>query len=155
MITPMQVYLAGPLFSPAERAFLAECARAYRDAGIDCFVPHEHELARAGVTAADIFAIDCRGLEQSHALVAWLDGPTVDDGTACEIGVYYGLMARGDAWRKGILGLSTDLRRSRDGRPHGGLNLFVAGLIERAGRLCWSVDEVRQQLLAWQRELTG
>ena len=32
---PMKIYLAGPLFSPAQRGFLGECARRFRDAGVD------------------------------------------------------------------------------------------------------------------------
>jgi hypothetical protein len=150
----MRIYLAGPLFSPAERAFLSGCARTFRQAGIDCFVPHERELALGSIAAGTIFDVDYReGLLPAHALVAWLDGPSVDDGTACEIGIFYQLMQR-DAWRKGILGLSLDLRRQRlrQVEEAGGLNLFVAGVIAAAGRICWSVEEILSQLDRWNRE---
>jgi nucleoside 2-deoxyribosyltransferase len=152
----MRIYLAGPLFSPAERAFLADCARVFRAAGIDCFVPHEHEFALGTLNAASVFAVDCgEGIAKANALVAWLDGPMVDDGTACEIGIFYGLMQQRVPWRKGIIGLSTDMRRQRmrSAEAHGGINLFVAGCIEAVGRVCWSVDDAREQLLVWKQEL--
>lgn len=153
----MNIYLAGPLFSPAERAFLSDCARTFRAAGIECFVPHEHELALGDVSARTIFEVDFKGLEAADALVAWLDGSSVDDGTACEVGIFYGLMRVGHPRRKGIIGLCTDLRRlrRRSTEPTGGLNLFLAGTVLDAGRICWSVDEARDQLLAWKRELEG
>src|SRR4051794_37542341 len=84
----MQIYLAGPLFTPYERRFIDECAASLRADGIDVFVPHEHELAiGADVTAKWIFAKDRPGIERADAMLAILDGPSVDDGTACEIGM--------------------------------------------------------------------
>ena len=150
----MLVYLAGPLFSESERSYLESCARAMRDAGLDCFLPHEHEPSAA--TARHLFELDHdQGLMKANALLAWVDGPMVDDGTACEIGIFWELMQRGETWRKGILALATDdrLRRRGASLEHGGLNLFLAGLIERAGGLCWSVPEALDRLLAWKREL--
>jgi hypothetical protein len=149
------VYLAGPLFSDAERAFLADCAARVRAAGLECFVPHEQEPQLAEFTPRSVFDLDYgQGVARAHALVAWLDGPQVDDGTAAEVGLFYGLM-QSDPWRKGILGLATDQRFRR--RPQsiddGGLNFFLAGLIERSGGLCWSLDDVIARLLAWQAEL--
>lgn len=152
----MKVYLAGPLFSEAERNFLASCARTLRDEGLDCFVPHEQEVKLSAPTARYVFELDHdQGLLKANAVLAWVDGPIVDDGTACEIGIYWGLMQRGEPWRKGILGLATDvrLRRRNTSLDHGGLNLFVAGVIERAGRLCWSLPEALERLLIWKREL--
>ena len=152
----LKVYLAGPLFSQAERSFLTSCARTLREAGFECFVPHEQEKLLSPLTAQGVFALDHDlGLARANAVVAWVDGPTVDDGTACEIGIFWGLMQRGEPWRKGILGLATDdrLRRRNAALEHGGLNLFVAGLIERAGGLCWSLEEVRDRLLVWKGEL--
>jgi hypothetical protein len=75
----------------------------------------------------------------------------VDDGTACEIGLFRGLMERGEPWRKGIVGLATDLRlqRRRERLAEGGLNLFVAGAVGSAGRVCWSLEEALAQLESW------
>ena len=133
-------------------------ARSLREADFECFVPHEQEARLVPFTAARVFALDHdEGLARANAVVAWVDGPIVDDGTACEIGIYWGLMQRGEPWRKGILGLATDdrLRRRNTALEHGGLNLFVAGLLERAGGLCWTLEEVHERLLGWKREFEG
>jgi nucleoside 2-deoxyribosyltransferase len=150
----MEIYCAGPLFSHAERDFLASCARRLRGEGFSCFVPHEQEL-RKDLTPESVFDIDFEALSRADALVAWLDGPQVDDGTACEIGLFHGLMRQPGSRRKGIVGFATDLRfeRRRALWDHGGLNLFLAGAIRRGGRLCWSFDDAVAQLVEWRREI--
>jgi nucleoside 2-deoxyribosyltransferase len=139
----VRIYLAGPLSTPPERAFVEECAAALRAAGHEVFVPHEQfagdELE--DLTPAHVFAVDAAGVRSADALVAILDGPSIDDGTACEIGLFYGLM-QGDPSKRGMVALLTDLRAARRGE-HGGLNLFVLGCIEASGgRVCASIDEV-------------
>lgn len=150
----MRIYCAGPLFNQAERDFLAGCARRLRREGFTCFVPHEQER-RVEPTPEAVFSLDFEALDRADALLAWLDGAQVDDGTACEIGLFYGLMQQPGSRRRGIVGLATDwrLERRRAQWDHGGVNLFVAGLIRRAGRLCWSLDEAVEQLLEWRRGL--
>ena len=143
----MRVYFAGPLFTPYERGFIDECAARLRSEGIEVFVPHENALATDDVSAATIFHKDLAGLSQANAVVALLDGPTVDDGTACEIGIFYALM-QSDPTKKGMVGLLTDLRATLGHEGHG-LNLFVLGCIEAAGKVCGSLDEVVEQLGAW------
>jgi nucleoside 2-deoxyribosyltransferase len=148
----MMIYFAGPLFTPYERGFIDECAAQLRGAGFDVFVPHEHELALDGsVTAKRIFAKDWTGLSEANAVLALLDGPMIDDGTACEIGIFHALM-RTDPEKKGIVGLVTDLRATRDTEREGearGLNLFVVGCIEAAGRICTSLDDAQAVLEGW------
>ena len=144
----MNVYLAGPLFTPYERGYIDECAARLRGAGIDVFVPHEHALALGGdLSAAAIFAKDWGGLAGADAVVAVLDGPMVDDGTACEIGIFYALMQE-DSSKKGIVGLLTDLRSTLGHEGHG-LNLFVHGCVEAGGTICSSLDEVVETLAGW------
>ena len=65
-------------------------------------------------TAEAVFAVDAGGVESADAVLAVLDGPSVDDGTACEIGLFHGLKQR-DPERKGVVGLLTDLRGERRG----------------------------------------
>ena len=148
----MKVYFAGPLFTPYERGFIDECAAQLRRAGFNLFVPHEHELALDGtVTAERIFAKDWTGLAEANAVLALLDGPTIDDGTACEIGIFYALM-RTDPTKKGIVGLVTDLRAARESSREGetkGLNLFVVGCIEAAGTIVTSLDDAQAALDGW------
>jgi hypothetical protein len=139
----MRVYLAGPLFSDAEREWLDGLARRLRDEGFDCFVPHENFDALQELTPGEVFRVDAEGLRSANAVVAWLDGPVVDDGTACEIGLFAQLVEGGDPRYRGIVGIVTDLRLERR-RGHAvgdGMNLFVVGAIERVGRVCWSVDD--------------
>jgi nucleoside 2-deoxyribosyltransferase len=148
----VKVYFAGPLFTPYERDFIDRCAAQLRAVGFDVFVPHEHELALDGtVTAERIFAKDWAALREANAVLAILDGPLIDDGTACEIGIFYGLM-RTDESKKGIVGLVTDLRALRDSERDGearGLNLFVVGCIDAAGTICTSLDDAQTVLEGW------
>jgi hypothetical protein len=143
----VRVYFAGPLFTTYERSFIDECAARLRADGIDVFVPHENALATDDMSAATIFAKDWKGLSDADAVVAVLDGPMVDDGTACEIGIFYALM-QADSSKKGIVGLLTDFRSTLGHEGHG-LNLFVLGCIEAAGKVCNSMDEVAAALAEW------
>ena len=143
----MRVYFAGPLFTPYERSFIDECAARLRTEGIEVFVPHENALAAGDTTAATIFRKDWDGLSDADAVVAVLDGSMVDDGTACEIGIFYALMQT-DPSKKGIVGLLTDLRSTLGHEGHG-VNLFVLGCVEAAGKICGSMDEVVGVLSAW------
>ena len=142
----MRVYVAGPLFSEAERSWLDALAARLRTEGIDCFVPHENFPELADVTLDEVYRIDTDGLRSSNALVAWLDGPMVDDGTACEIGMFHALM-QSDPSKKGIVGLLTDIRGMRGEST--GVNLFVQGAIEDVGRIVASIEEARDVLRAW------
>ena len=143
----MRIYFAGPLFTPYERGYIDECAARLRADGFDVFVPHEHELALDdGVTAEVVFANDRAGIEQAHALLAVLDGSAIDDGTACEIGMFHALM-RSDPGKKGIVGLRTDIRGRRG--ESSGMNLFVQGVIEDAGEIVDSVDAAQAVLRRW------
>ena len=150
----MRVYFAGPLFTPYERSFIDRCVGRLREADVEVFVPHEEIVAGAETTAETVFAIDYAGLANANAVVALLDGPVVDDGTACEIGLFYGLMQH-DRSKKGIVGLLTDLRATRNYEAGAGygLNLFVAGCIEAAGSITTSIDETLALLERWSGEL--
>jgi nucleoside 2-deoxyribosyltransferase len=135
----MKIYFAGPLFTPYERGYIDECAARLRADGFEVFVPHEHELAQSDTTPDWIFAKDMDGLGPANAVLALLDGPMVDDGTACEIGIFYALM-QSDPEKKGVIGLLTDLRGSRG--ESSGVNLFVEGCIQATGgEIVSSFDE--------------
>lgn len=151
----MRIYFAGPLFTPYERAFIAENAARLRAAGFEVFVPHENALPAGEVTAQTVFRKDGEGLFPANAVVALLDGPMIDDGTACEIGVFYGLRQH-DPTKKGVLGLLTDTRarRAREHVMEGkGLNLYVLGCLEEMGQVCGSIDECLPILRRWAAEL--
>jgi nucleoside 2-deoxyribosyltransferase len=150
----MRIYLAGSLFSDAERAWLDALASRLRAEGFDCFVPHEQFDELTELTPAEVYRVDAEGVRSANALVAWLDGPLVDDGTACEIGMFAQLVASGDPKYRGIVGIVTDLRlqRRRGNAVGDGMNLFVVGAIEAAGRICWSVEDALEALAELARE---
>jgi hypothetical protein len=141
----VRLYVAGPLFSEAERSWLDLFAARLRADGFECFVPHEHFSELADVTVEDVYRIDTEGLRSANALVAWLDGPMVDDGTACEIGMFAELVRSGNEHYRGIVGIATDLRlerRQQQAVVGDGMNLFVVGAIESCGKIVHTVDDV-------------
>ena len=83
----MKLYFAGPLFTTAERSWNAEVTAALRAAGHEVFLPQEKE---PGLDAAGIFAADKAGIDRVDGLVAIVDGPDPDAGTAWEVGYAYG-----------------------------------------------------------------
>lgn len=139
----MRVYLAGPLFSQAERLWLDQLAARLRHEGFDCFAPHEHLDEIPDPTPSGVYALDAEALRSCELMLAWLDGPIVDDGTAAEVGAFAELVRLDPARHRGIVGLVTDLRlqRRRGGVPGDGLNLFLAGAITSRGRICWTTEE--------------
>jgi len=143
----MRVYLAASMFTPYERSFLDDCADRLRAEGFEVFVPHEHGLVGRDATPEAVFAVDAGGVESADAVLAVLDGSSVDDGTACEIGLFYGLKQR-DPERKGVVGLLTDLRGER--RGDFAINLFVRGCIDASGgAVVNSLDDALAILQRW------
>lgn len=152
----MQIYIAGPLFTPYHRAYHAENVRRLREAGHTCFVPQEqeHNTLQSVSTPQEVFQVDLAGLRWANAVVALLDDPDVSSGTACELGIFYEL-ARHDPSKKGILGILTDMRPHLRKASNVGetLNFFTLGCVEKMGTVYSSIDEVLEHLARWQREL--
>jgi nucleoside 2-deoxyribosyltransferase len=113
------VYFAGPLFTGAERAWNADVAAALRGAGHEVFGGHEVFLPQEqepGRDAAGIFTGDVAGLDWADCVVAVMDGPDPDSGTAWEVGYAFG--------KKPIVLVRTDSRRG--GATHGSYNVMLA-----------------------------
>ena len=143
----MRIYFAAPLFTPYERAYIDECTARLRAEGHTVFVPHEETLDLADRTPDGIFAKDREGVESAEAMVAVLDGLLVDDGTACEIGIFYA-QVQTEPSKKGVVGLLTDLRGTRG--ESNGLNLFVEGCIEATGgSIVHTFAEAHEVLRGW------
>jgi len=64
----------------------------------------------------------------------------VDDGTACEIGMFQ-QAAASDPTKRGVVGLVTDLRLRRGAGGDVRLNLFVRGCIEQRCQVVTDVGE--------------
>ena len=150
------IYIAGPLFSQAERDFLVrmtdELSRATKlDPIADFFLPHRDagDIGVAG-TRTDIFSEDLRRLDEASVVVALLDGPDVDSGTTIEMGY---ACAKG----KKIFGLLTDFRAYSGGQEKPSkINNMVWGACENGQAIFRSLDDLAKalrQYLATTRKL--
>jgi nucleoside 2-deoxyribosyltransferase len=130
------VYVAGPLFNAAERAALEGVEAICRRAGLRTFLPHRDAgiLGQGGKTPAQVFRADVAGLERADLVVAILNGPTVDAGTAWEIGY---ACAKG----KMVIGYLDDLRAYRGPDP-------VDLMVSRSCSIARSTAELRHILRA-------
>jgi nucleoside 2-deoxyribosyltransferase len=83
----MKIYLAGPLFSVAERAFNALLADRLRTAGHKVWLPQQSE--QRSMSAKEIFEKDVEGVDWAEVVVANMDGPDPDSATCWECGYAY------------------------------------------------------------------
>ena len=170
----MIIYFSAPQNTPYQSAFVAQCADKLRAAGFtvhlaaDKFLHHQPAFEDAASTedkalyghggkngillksqfARTVFRENYHRLAGAQALVALLDGSQVDDRTACEIGLFYGLM-RYDETKKGILGYATDARCLRRRDTTYGVNIFTLGTLEEVGVVLEDFDQVVQTLKTW------
>ena len=101
----MQIYLAAPLFSEAERDFNEKVAKELREVGFDVWMAQESLFIKDGTEEEkrSIYKADIIALKESDVVVAVLEGVDVDCGVAFEIGYAAAL-------GKPIVGLKTDHR---------------------------------------------
>ncbi len=108
----MRIYLAGPLFTQAERRWNRELADVLTKLkpDLEVILPQDEEIEPLDNKPdfAEIFRRNLELIENSDAVVAILDGSDSDSGTAWECGYAY---AKG----KLIIGVRTDFRTSEDG----------------------------------------
>jgi nucleoside 2-deoxyribosyltransferase len=114
-----RIYLAGPLFTAAERRWNEWLALALRGKGFDVVLPQDEAARFISGSAVDfggIFMACLEGIRSSDIVVAIFDGADVDSGTAFECGYTYS---------KGIpiIGVRTDLR---SGGEEGGVNAMLS-----------------------------
>jgi nucleoside 2-deoxyribosyltransferase len=102
-----RIYIAGPLFTSAERAWNIQLARLLEKGGMEVWLPQEHEPRE--LTAKNIFMKDVAGVDWADAIVAIMDGPDPDSGTCWEVGYGY-------ATNKLIVLIRTDFRGSGEGK---------------------------------------
>jgi nucleoside 2-deoxyribosyltransferase len=122
-----KVYLAGPLFSDAERTFnlrltemLEEFMEVYlpqRDGGLIS------EMMANGIPSQDaaslVFRRDMDAIQEADCLIAILDGRAIDEGVAFELGIAF-------SQGKRCVGLQTDSRRL----AAWGNNPMITGAVE-------------------------
>lgn len=117
----MKIYLSAPLFTQVQRRWnrLLAAGLQERIAGAQVILPQDIKISRAYNDQRDfphIFSVCVEGVRSADAVVAVLDGPDVDSGTAFEMGIAYECGIP-------IIGLRTDYRDSQDR----GVNLVIAG----------------------------
>ena len=87
----MYLYLAGPLFTQAERHWNVRLAEILTGAGHSVFLPQTEVQAIATLDADAIFRVDVDGVRGADAVVAVVDGADPDSGTSFEVGLAYAL----------------------------------------------------------------
>lgn len=106
------IYLAGPLFSEAERSFNTKL-KALLEQYVDVYLPQEDggllvEMIAGGIPVEiakrDVFHGDMTAFQDCDAFIIILDGRSVDEGAAFELGCAYTL-------GKPCYGLKTDPRQ--------------------------------------------
>lgn len=103
-----KIYLAGPLFSEAEKRFNEQLTQRIESAGYDVFLPQrdstDTKSIREQQDSAELFRKNTEAIDRADLIIAILDGGSdVDSGTAWEIGYAY-------AKTIPVIGLRTDFR---------------------------------------------
>jgi len=115
------IYLAGPLFSLAERAFNIQFAQMIesRMKDVEVTLPQERAAKLLSLeNGMKLIFEDClKMVDEADIVVAVLDGPDADSGTSVELGYAYSV-------RTPIIGVRTDFRISEDR----GLNLMLSNI---------------------------
>src|ERR1044071_6317631 len=107
----MKIYLAGALFTLAERSFNIELATALTDVieHAEVLLPQRdtQNLPPGPDFRERAFRYCLNGVDTCDVLVAMIEGADVDSGTCVEVGYAF-------AKRKRIIGVRTDFRESED-----------------------------------------
>jgi nucleoside 2-deoxyribosyltransferase len=149
----MKIYLAGPLFTVAERDFNARLAARLRAARHEVFVPQESE--QRSMTARQIFESDVAGVDWAEVVVANMDGPDPDSGTCWECGYAFG--------KKPIIVFRTDFRAA-DEPGKAPFNLMLSESADRCLDLSFKdrdklisadLDHVADRIIAALAEVAG
>ena len=137
----MKIYLAGPLFTTAERLFNQELARRLRASGHEVWLPQEHDE----VVLEHVFQSCVEGILWSEVVVACTDGPDPDSGTCAECGFAFE--------KRPIVAYRTDFRAGGDGGSWN-YNLVLGGMATvrldavHAGKLGDPIDDLSQAICA-------
>jgi nucleoside 2-deoxyribosyltransferase len=106
----------------------------------------------SGPSAKRVFDKDFGAIAESNAMLAVINGTEVDDGTACEIGIFYALMQT-DPTKKGIVAVHNDWRTLDSPGEGKGLNAFVLGCLLKGGIVHRELEDAVKQINTWQAEL--
>ncbi|KXS45548.1 MULTISPECIES: nucleoside 2-deoxyribosyltransferase [Methanohalophilus] len=133
-----KIYLAGPLFSEAEKNFNEQLTEKIESAGYDVFLPQRDSTdtknMRKEQDAAELFRRNSEAIDRADLVIAILDGGSdVDSGTAWEIGYAY-------AKNIPVMGMRTDFRTLG---IEGTVNLMIEKTLIK---LVYSTDKLLTEL---------
>ncbi|ODV49272.1 nucleoside 2-deoxyribosyltransferase-like protein [Methanohalophilus euhalobius] len=133
-----EIYLAGPLFSEAEKNFNEQLTEKIESAGYDVFLPQrdstDTKSMRKEQDAAELFRRNSEAIDRADLVIAILDGGSdVDSGTAWEIGYAY-------AKNIPVMGMRTDFRTLG---IEGTVNLMIEKTLIK---LVYSTDKLLTEL---------
>jgi len=123
----LSVYLAGPLFNEAERSY-NEIITERLERWVDVYLPQRDgglisDMIENGINpdeaAVRVFRYDMKAIRNATILIAILDGRTIDEGVAFELGIAF-------SHSKKCIGLQTDSRRLASW----GNNPMITGALE-------------------------
>ena len=131
--TTAKIYVAGPLFTSAERAYLEQIDRICREAGFSTYLPHRDAgISSDAASREQCFKMDKAALDEVALIVAVLNGPDVDSGTAWEMGYAY---ARGIP----VLSITDDKRLQQ-------MPQSLNPMLYFSQKYCTSLVELREEL---------
>jgi hypothetical protein len=161
----MRVYMAGPMFTAADKAWNLGLAQRLRGHDFWVFCPNESEpnedTTRETVTARLIYEVDIAALESCNVVLMQV---SEDSGTNWEAGYFDCLSRKVDPGRYyGIVGLATDFRLhavpdpERRGvenqAPH--VNALIAGGLQASLGVFLTEEDAVARLLQVRQEREG
>lgn len=127
------VYISGPLFTPAERGYLEQIDNLCQTIGLSNYLPHRDAgFGPAREKQAEhYFNQDMLMLRNVRCVVAVVNGADIDSGTAWEIGFAY-------SSGKYLIGIREDVRDTE-------INPMLACSLN----MTHSIEELKNFLLGW------
>ena len=131
---PPRAYIAGPLFTPGDRWYLEHVDRRCAELGYATYLPHRDAglSPPSGEGTRYYFDADIDALNDADVIVAVLNGPDVESGTAWELGYAHALGTP-------IVAIVDDTRVAD---PAVNINL----MIYHSADVCTSIDDLIDKL---------
>ena len=115
----MRIYMAGGLFTVAEKMFNRALAAGLRARGHEVWLPQEHQYD----SPEDTFQGCLAGVDWCEVVAANMDGSDPDSGTAAECGIAYHSQPV-----RSVLAYRTDFRAGGESETGAGYNLMLWGI---------------------------
>lgn len=128
----IKIYLAGPLFGIADRHHNLLLAQELEKLGYDVILPQKQALKFFDGKRFDLKGIseDCKKhSKKNNFIVANIDGPDADSGTAIEVGI--ALSVESSVNRPKVICIRTDFRTNRE------QELGINGMFELTDRVIY------------------